>query len=145
MVLVERLLGQREQQVEVLGLGIIDLAIGDDDLRLRRAAARLGAVGLALSRVLVVVDGGRLGEDLAGEHEALAALAGEAQFVTVCHRFPPGRAPASCALQWARTRSTSFRYSSVYSGRSSSTNVPVTIASSFSSSSSCVYLDWLTE
>ena len=63
--LSQRLLRQREQQVEVLRLRVVDLPVGDDDLGPAGAAAGLGAVGLALGGVLVVVDRGGLGEDLA--------------------------------------------------------------------------------
>jgi hypothetical protein len=120
VVLVHRLLGQSQQQVDVHRLGIVDILVRDDDLGAAGAPTRFRAVGLALGGVLVVVDGRRLGKHLAGEHEPLTAFTAQPDLVAETHADPP-----SVAM--------SFLYSVVYSGFSMSVRTPVMILSSRSS------------
>ena len=72
VVFVRGLLRHGEHEIRYLDVRMVDGRVVDDDLGLRRAAARLRAVGLGLDGLLALGDG-RLGEDDGGGDDALAA------------------------------------------------------------------------
>ena len=116
-VLGRSLVGQGNQNVGVLDLGVVDGLVGDDHVGARRTAPGLRAVALGLDGVVPLVETGRLGQQDGHGDDALTAGTGKKNAID--HEL-------------LLTLAISLSYSSQYSGSCFSTKMPRSIRPGFS-------------
>ncbi len=66
-------LSQTQDDVGLLYIGVADLLVADDNIGLRKGSARLGSIGGRHRRIEILIDRGRLPDNLSGRDQALPA------------------------------------------------------------------------